>query len=165
MAHTVTVTVDLALVGDMAGGDLQDAVGFYGRHGTISLLRGFRRSLLEPILLPICGIGQLSGEDRFVPARPGGGVPTPHAQRLLNRSAFGLETLRFSKRGLTDESGAYFRASKGGVDSYALWTNRLTRSSTVTIPVNLRLIIKDSRKRGMGGAQPANDAVGGFGFR
>ena len=51
----------------------------------ISLLRGFRRSLLEPILLPICGIGELSGEDRFIPTRPGGGVPIPHAQRLLRR--------------------------------------------------------------------------------
>ena len=83
----------------------------------VSLLRGFCRSLLESILLPICGNGELSGEDRFVPERPGGGVPISRAERLLEE-ADGTPNL--------------------GAFGYALWTSRLTRSSTVTIPVNLR---------------------------
>ena len=53
MVHTATV--DLALVGDMAGGDMQVAVGFYGRHGRFRYYGAFVDPYWNPYYYPFAG--------------------------------------------------------------------------------------------------------------
>ena len=102
-------------------GGFAGPVGFYGRHGRFRYYGAFVDPYWNPYYYPFAAT--VSYPVKTVSFQRGRVVAFqyPHAQRLLRKGG---------------------RFPNWGVCGYALWTSRLTRSSTVTIPVNLRFSSK-----------------------
>ena len=83
-------------------------VGFYGRRGGRRFYGAFVNPYWDPFYYPFAATVSLSGENGFFPERSSRRLPIPGAERLLT------------------------------APPQALCTNRLTRSSTVTMPVSFR---------------------------